>query len=160
MFVDISKLLNGSIISVDYELNLSFRKEDLDNIGVIELNGIANGKITKLDDNLYDVIYNIEGKMILPDAVTLENVIYPFQINDENEYEIGEKLKISENLLDIYEVLWENVVLEVPLRVTNSDGNNVIEGNGWSLNKKFINNSGLEGLKNLLDLEEKDEHNV
>ena len=155
MFVDISKILNGNTISTDFDIDLVFDRKDLDNIGIIDIvNSKASGKITKLDDNLYDIYYEIKGDMILPDAVTLERVSYPFYIKDENEYEIGEKLKISENLLDIYEVLWENVVLEVPLRVTNDDSDKVLEGNGWSLNKPFINGSGLEGLKNLLDLEE------
>ena len=32
----------------------------------------------------------------------------------------------------------------------------VVEGNGWSLNKKIINNSGLEGLQKLLDVREEE----
>ena len=155
MYVDISKILNGNAINTPFEVELNFKNEDLDNMNIIGLtNGVASGTVTKLDDEVYDISYDIKGILVLSDAVTLQRVDYPFHVSDENEYEIGEKLKISDNLLDIYEVLWENVVLEVPLRVTNSDGNNVIEGNGWSLNKEVINNSGLEGLKNLLDLEE------
>lgn len=44
-------------------------------------------------------------------------------------------LKKSQNMLDIIEFLWENIVLEVPIRVTGSAGVNM-KGNGWELNSK------------------------
>ena len=96
----------------------------------------------------------MSGTMMLEDALTLELLPYKFNIEDENDYEVGSYLKINENLLDIYAVLWENVVLEVPLRIVKEEKDVTMEGNGWSLNKKSDNNSGLSELSKLLDLEE------
>ena len=42
-------------------------------------------------------------------------------------------MKNSKNILDIIPILWENIVLEVPIRLTTSD-NVKLSGDGWSLN--------------------------
>lgn len=157
MNIDISKILNGTQGNVTFDMDVIFNKEDISKTSIKELNDChVSGSVTKLEDNLYNLDYILEGTMILEDAVSLEPIPYKFKVNDENDYEIGNYLKINENLLDIYEVLWENVVLEVPLRIKKDDNDSIIEGDGWSLNKPIINNSGLEGLQKLLDVREEE----
>ena len=54
--------------------------------------------------------------------------------------------------------MWENIILEVPLRVVKEDANFISEGNGWSLveeNDKEEVNSPLSDLQKLLDMEGK-----
>ena len=137
MLIDISSILNGSSISTTFEGTVTFKEDDVNKIAVRSIENCT-----------------VHGTMILSDALTLEELPYKFKISDENDYEIGNYLKISENLLDIYEVLWENVVLEVPLRVVKDETHKELEGDGWSLNMKSEGNSGLSELKKLLDLEE------
>ena len=69
--------------------------------------------------------------MIILDSITLEEVEYPFSI----EYDdiIPENSKKSENILDIFEFLWENTVLEVPLQFTKVDDLSKFHGDGWKL---------------------------
>ena len=62
-------------------------------------------------------------------------------INNEKEKEnfikdIDELIFVwDENLLDIFPIVWENILMEVPMRVVSSDVSDVpLEGNGW----KFI----------------------
>lgn len=155
MLIDISSILNGSSISTTFEGTVTFKEEDVSKIDVRSIeNCTVKGTVTKMEDDVYSLNYTLHGTMILSDALTLEELPYKFKISDENDYEIGNYLKISENLLDIYEVLWENVVLEVPLRVVKDETHKELEGDGWSLNMKSEGNSGLSELKKLLDLEE------
>ena len=155
MLIDISSILNGSSISTTFEGEVTFKEEDIKKIAVENIEKCTvKGTVTKMEDDVYSLNYTLHGTMILSDALTLEELPYKFKISDENDYEIGKYLKISENLLDIYEVLWENVVLEVPLRVVKDETHKELEGDGWSLNMKSEGNSGLSELKKLLDLEE------
>ena len=41
----------------------------------------------------------------------------------------------NQNILDIIEFLWENIVLEVPISYTNASGTH-LSGQGWELNSK------------------------
>ena len=53
--------------------------------------------------------------------------------------------------------MWENIVLEVPLRVVNEDAEFTKEGNGWSLvieNERNVE-SPFSDLQKLLDMEGK-----
>ena len=61
--------------------------------------------------------------MELLDSVTLEPITYDFSftINDN----LVDYLENSENLLDIKEFLWQNIVLEMPIRYTKSDADNL-----------------------------------
>lgn len=155
MLIDISSILNGNSISTTFEGKVTFKEEDIKKINVQDITECkVKGSITKMEDNVYSLNYTLMGTMILNDAITLEELPYKFKITEENDYEIGNYLKINENSLDIYEVLWENVVLEVPLRVVKDETHKELKGDGWSLNMKSESNSGLSELKKLLDLEE------
>lgn len=155
MLIDITPILKGICINVNFEGNPVFDMDDLKKTDIKELKDVhVKGTLTKIEDELYTVSFSMSGTMMLEDALTLELLPYKFNIEDENDYEVGSYLKINENLLDIYAVLWENVVLEVPLRIVKEEKDVTMEGNGWSLNKKSDNNSGLSELSKLLDLEE------
>ena len=43
----------------------------------------------------------------------------------------------SQNSLDLKQVLWQNIVLEVPLRFSKTDKPAVTEGDGWKLKSEF-----------------------
>ena len=54
--------------------------------------------------------------------------------------------------------MWENIVLEVPLRVVKEDASFISEGNGWSLTDEDElkeTNSPFSELKSMLDMEGK-----
>ena len=86
---------------------------------------------------------DVNGTMKLIDAVTNEPIKYPFsfqidEILEENDENLTKYFEKSQNILDIIEFLWENIVLEVPIRVTNLT-NAHLKGNGWELNSKEDN---------------------
>lgn len=97
------------------------------------------GNITKLYGGDYSISGELSGIMVLGDAITLEDVDYEFRIDISEEFnEFGTKnennLKIVQNTLDITEFLWQNILVEIPLKVVSEKNNNLkLEGNGWRL---------------------------
>ena len=96
--------------------------------------------------------------MILKDSVTLEPIQYPFNIKIVEEYSLNDEYfkeyyENDQNILDIMRVLWENIVLEVPMHLTNTKDAK-LEGDGWSLGSNKNNEQidpRLAKLTELLD---------
>jgi len=90
-----------------------------------------NGKI-ELDENEEIVLTGIlSGTMTILDSISLEEIDYNFKAElEENLEEIIEKDK---NSIDIIEILWQNIVLEVPLRYTEVTDYSKYSGDGWRL---------------------------
>ena len=115
MLIDLNLLNIKDEIKIDEEV--TFPKEDLDKAKILDIEKVkVTGKIIPdLDD--YQIDINIKGKMILPCSLTLEEVEYPFDINViENLSEIDENYKKSEKTIDILPIIWENILMEIPIR--------------------------------------------
>ena len=130
--IDVSALYNNveNELFIDEVIlfNESFFLEndilDLQNVHFI-------GTITKNVEEELSIVGEVNGVMILEDAISLEAVEYPFSIKiDEN---LEENAKIYENTLDLQEFLWENIVLEVPLKFTKVTDLSKFHGDGWKL---------------------------
>ena len=158
MEIDLSKLNNK--LYLDEDINFDLNKYQYQNIK--DLNNLhIKGYISyNTPDNLeFDI--NLTGNMVLNDTVTLEDINYPLNIKIEEEYELNAEfmqvyMKNSKNILDIIPILWENIVLEVPIRLTTKE-NVKLSGDGWSLNEE--NNDDeidprLAKLKEVLDRKE------
>ena len=126
------------------EIELNFNDSyKLDEIVSIPSSYYENSGVKKLDDikvlgklyydpedNLYADV-EISGTMIILDDISLEEVEYPFSIEYDDILE--ENLKNNENTLDLFEFLWENIVLEVPLKFTKVTNLSEFHGDGWKL---------------------------
>lgn len=126
------------------EIELNFNDSyKLDEIVNIPSSYYENSGVKKLDDikvlgklyydpedNLYADV-EISGTMIILDDISLEEVEYPFSIEYDDILE--ENLKNNENTLDLFEFLWENIVLEVPLKFTKVTNLSEFHGDGWKL---------------------------
>ena len=69
--------------------------------------------------------------MVLEDSISLEPIDHQFSCQIEEEFE--ENDENLENILDITDILWQNIVLEVPLKLTNVEDFNEYQGDGWKL---------------------------
>ena len=129
------------------EINLNFLPEHLDEDITFPEEFYENADIIRLEDIhvVGDVFYNlsdeieanirITGKMILKDAITLEEISKNLDIDIAEILEKTAKYyKKEQNTLDKLEFLWENIVLEVPISLTKSSGIN-LKGEGWELNR-------------------------
>ena len=159
MNIDITKLKNSLTTSIDIDENINFDIEDIKNAEMLDLKDVhVTGKIIKnsLDD--YNVKLTVKGKLILPCAITLKPVDYPFEINideilSEDADEMSKKIKKCENTIDILPIVWENILMEIPMRVVSPDATlEKMEGEGWKLvtEDEKIENPELAKLKDLL----------
>ena len=156
MLIDLNKVRDTLQINEKYE----FSKEYYDKTDIRQLKNVEfNGKLYYDYENNLKLEGICNGIMVLPDSITLDNIEYPFNFEidyeiDENNEEIKEYFEKSKNTLDILGVLWQNIVLEVPMRITNSKIEDIkTHGDGWELvleNKKEID-PRLAKLTELLD---------
>ena len=81
----------------------------------------------------------IDGVMTLPCSVTLKDVLYPFHIETEvkisnDDENLEEYVKIIQNSIDILPIIWQNIALEIPLKVVSDDVSDTpTSGDGWKL---------------------------
>ncbi len=152
MEIDLTILNNKS--SIDIDSDITFPKEDLTKAGILKMDKVhVQGSITPaLDD--YFISLNIKGKMDLPCSLTLKPVDFPFNIIvEENLSEIDENFKKTQKTIDILPIIWENILMEIPMKVISPDAKDMqTKGEGWELitdSEKKGNNS-LAKLKDLL----------
>ena len=105
-----------------YEGKVEYDKEEIKKTGLLDLKDIYLSFKIDEEENL---TLNSKGTFIIEDARTLEPVEYPFTISfeeklDETSEICGRFLLNSQNTLDILEILWENIVLEIPISYTVS----------------------------------------
>ncbi len=105
-------------------------KIDLSNSEIIALKDVYfDGKIGK-DQDILTISGNLSGTMTISDSISLEDVDYDFEISIDEGLE---DLKNNQNTIDILDILWQNIVLEVPLRYTLVTDYNDYSGDGWKL---------------------------
>ena len=159
MVIDLTRLRNGIDSEVIVDETYSVPKEDLEHTGVTSIDDVKiTGTITV--DSMQEIYLNLEvnGAMIIPCAITLKPVNYPFSINIEGTLEeileeTPEKTINCQNRLDILPIIWENILMEIPMRVVSEDAEDAeLSGDGWRLitDDEKKENSELSKLKDLL----------
>ncbi|MDD2391444.1 MAG: DUF177 domain-containing protein [Bacilli bacterium] len=158
MKFDVLKLNKGVLEFILVDEDYSFSQEQLKNSGILRLDNVhINGEIS-LSDEDYQIILNIKGTMILPCSLTLKEVEYPFNINIDNNMsdlleEIDKNSENKQNTIDILPIIWQNILMEVPIKVTSTDlGDFKTSGDGWKIitEPETNINPELERLKDLL----------
>ena len=110
-------------------IDLNFNKEYLindtiiipksyyENSGVLDIKNLqVNGRFYYDSENELWGDFDIDGILIIKDSISDEDVEYPISIKYSDI--LDETLKKDENTLDLFEFLWENIVLEIPLKFT------------------------------------------
>lgn len=161
MKLDISQLRKGIVGSINFDDEITIPDELVSKTEIKKLSKIkVSGKIVDEQDYGYLLSMNIKGEMILLCALTLEDVPYDFDINVEQNIDLnGENTEKNSNTLDILPIIWENIVLEIPIRVVKKDAEKKVikSGEGWNLslgNEKSID-PRLEKLNELLKEDKK-----
>ena len=132
MNIDITRLKSGIDEYIPISLVYSFSKDELSSTNIISLDNVSiNGSITKEFDD-FSLNLTVSGVMVLPCSLTLKPTNHEFSI--EIEEVLGENYKNNQNSLDIFPIIWENILMEIPMKVVSEDATNYkIEGNGWKL---------------------------
>ena len=138
----------GDIIKIDivnhieeFEFAYSFNDEELEKSGLISLDDlVVKGYIQKKIDNFY-LSLSLSGTMVLSCSITLEPVDHQFNVEIEGYIdELTENIEQNDikvgNSIDIFPIVWENVLVEIPMKVTSSNIPEEIDGEGWKLIKE------------------------
>lgn len=155
MRIDLTNILTNIVSAININEQVIIDNEMLKTSNIRRLDNIMfNGKIFKdYEDNLV-LEGNITGTMILPDDITLKDVNYEFK-SEIFEY-IEEVFKIDKKSIDILDYLWQNILVEVPLKVRSEEDDNIsLKGDGWRLiteeELKNRSNRPFSDLSKLLD---------
>ena len=147
MNIDITGLKHGILEYIPIDESLDVNLFELENSGILSLKEVnLFGTITKDNLDNYSLDLKLSGVMVLPCSITLKPVDYSFNTEitgniEEMLEEMNETSKKSENTIDIFPIIWENILMEIPIKVTSPDADKELSGDGW----KFVTND--EGLK-------------
>ncbi len=136
MKIDLSKIIYNNAYKVPIEGEIIIPDEmliktDIRRISPVKVIGYVYNNEEELELDI-----NITGTMILPCARTLKDVKYPFdiKINDVIGQNSENSLEINQNTLDIFPIVWQNILVDIPLRVLAPDAKEEpLEGDGWRL---------------------------
>lgn len=137
MEINLANLYNITQKEIDDDIIFN----DIDSKLIKRLENVhAKGYLKYTLSEEIEINLEVKGTMYLEDAITLEEIPHNFfftinELYDENDENFSKITKNNKNLLDINEILWENIVLEVPISLTKASGLN-LKGKGWELNSK------------------------
>ncbi|MBO6195253.1 MAG: DUF177 domain-containing protein [Bacilli bacterium] len=140
MIIDLTKLISSEVDEISVCESIEIPKELLEGTEIKDISKIdVDGNITENGES-YDLNLHIKCNLTLICSVSLKDVNYPIDI-DINEIisQTGENLedfyKIINNSIDLVPIIWQNILVEVPIRVVSPDiEEKNIYGDGW----KFI----------------------
>lgn len=147
MEIDLTKLTIESPIL--YDEDIEFDSKIYTSADIVSLKNIHIKGSIKVDslDNIF-INLNLTGIMSLRDSITLDIIDKPLDIKISEEYSLEDEyfkeyyIK-TQNILDIMAILWENIVLEVPMRLTNNE-NVELSGEGWSFGGNKNNDDNID----------------
>ena len=116
MSIDLTALINRTKEEILIDEIISFNEDYLKDSEIIKIDSIkVVGDITLNEEDIPFLSLTVSGNMILEDSISLEEISYPFSLKIEEKVE-----DFSENItntIDIMDILWQNIVLEVPLNL-------------------------------------------
>lgn len=118
------KKFNNEVHEFSYEPNLKART--LETHDILDIKSLhVEGTLKEISFNRFEVLFTIKGILVLEDAVTLEEIDYPIDLECEEicdaQMNADEDIYfIEKNTLDLDELVWINIILHKPMRVSNS----------------------------------------
>lgn len=147
MKIDLTKLIYNNLYKIPVKGKIIIPDDMLENTDIRKISKVEVEGFILNNEEEYELDINVSGVMILPCARTLKDVNYPFNIkinevigeNDDNS------LEIIQNRLDIFPIVWQNILVDVPLRVLAPDAKEEsLEGDGWRLITEDTNEEAID----------------
>lgn len=134
MFIDLAKIGENGVV---LDTTVSFGEDYIKKTPIQKLDDVkVTGRVYYSVSNEVVLEAKVEGTMVLLDSMDLEPIDYPINIeisevlSEDDDEKDQNKLKT----LDIMDILWQNIVLEVPISVRKDpDKKYHLEGEGWEL---------------------------
>lgn len=112
--------------------------EDILNIDI----ALVKGTITRVDDEIFKIDYQLEVSLTLSCALTLEPVEYPMNIEQSDlighaDEENDDVIEITNNTIDLRNIIWDNILVNIPIRVVREDAYEILAKRHIDLNETF-----------------------
>ena len=157
MIIDLTKMIYNNLYKIPVNGVINISDDAISNTDIRRISPVKVSGFLYNNDEEYELNINIKGEMILPCARTLKDVKYPFDIDineiidEKNEFDV----KIIQNRLDIFPIIWQYILVDIPLRVLAPDAKEKpLQGSGWRLitedDKKEKIDPRLEGLSKFI----------
>ena len=134
MIIDLTKMIYNNLYKLNIDMEYEIDKENLKNTDIKDISKIKVDGFILNNEEEYELDIKVKGVMVLQCARTLKDVNYPFniEINDVISENDNNNLQIIQNRLDIFPIIWQNILADVPLRVLASDASiKSTSGDGW-----------------------------
>ena len=151
MKIDLTKLFYNEVDRIDINDSIDIPEEyysdnkDIKKVSKVDI----EGDITDNGES-FTVNLNIKCDLTLICSISLKDVNYPININiEEIIAENGENLeefdKIINNSIDLLPIIWQNILVEVPMKVVSPDiKEENIYGDGWKFITKEEENKEID----------------
>ena len=151
MIIDLLPINDGRTSSIKIDDKVVIPEEYLTKSEILELKNLNLVATLKYIEGEFSLIGELKGTMVIEDSISLDPINYDFlcQIDEE----IEDFIENSQKSLDITEILWQNIVLEVPLKLTNVSNFDEYHGDGWKLiseDSKELTNNPFKELEDML----------
>ncbi len=134
MKIDLRKLYGIGKLDIDEEVEINkdiYSKMNVNKMDKVKVQGIISVNY----ENNIEIDLDLSGNFIMPCEITGEDVIIPF--NTHIEEEILENTLNDNFYLDLSDILWENIVLEIPFKVIKEGAEiKCQQGEGWKLSEE------------------------
>ena len=161
MYYDLIRLNNNIDKFIEVNETYSFTQDEIKGTDLLKLDDVKiEGEITKNSLGNIELNLDVEGVMVLACAITLKPVNYPFSIQISGELEelmenFDKNERNFQNSIDILPIIWENILMEIPMRVVSEEAKDKdmnMSGDGWKfVTEEEEKSSPLSGLMDLLD---------
>ena len=144
--IDLTQIYSGITDKIKLDGKYEIPKDLITDNRILDIRGVKLlGSIDKNEED-YFINAKINTEIKIKDSISLEPVWY--RIDTTIEEKLEEFIEKSENSLDIINFLWQNIVMEVPLRYTDVNDYNEYKGDGWKLvsEEDFTNNNPFNKL--------------
>ena len=156
MQIDITKLLTNKVNKLIINEHIDIPNDLLNDSRIDMLKDVLlDAKVYIDEDDELAINGTITGIMLLKDDLTLEPVEYRFIADLE------ENIDKLENILDITDILWQNILVEVPSKVRSNLEEVNLSGDGWRVisedefnRERSKNNNPFTNLGELLNTKE------
>lgn len=121
------------------ELDFSSEAEQVEDILSIGI-ALVKGTISRVDDDIFRCVYRLNVDLVLSCSLTLEPVNYSMDFEQEEligyaNADYDDVVEISGNTIDLKEIIWDNIIVNIPIRIVRDDAYEILASRNISLDE-------------------------
>ena len=121
------------------ELDFSSEAEQVEDIISIGI-ALVKGTISRVDDDIFRCVYHLNVDLVLSCSLTLDPVNYSMDFEQEEligyaNADYDDVVEISGNTIDLKEIIWDNIIVNIPIRIVRDDAYEILASRNISLDE-------------------------